>query len=105
MSRDGGRIPKRETHKTDGHRKLDDYRAVQMLNRETKGPKKRKSAAGIRTQEEVERILEKVEHARHLINTEPEKAKCEICERKNVDKNMKISKDNKKGIQTTEPTT
>ena len=105
MSKDRGKIPKREMYKTDRYWTLDNYKAVKMLSKETKGPQKRKSVTGIQTQEEVERILGKVEHARHLINTEPEKAKCEICKRKNIDKNIKISKDNKKGMQTTNPTT
>ena len=30
---------------------------------------------------------------------EPEKAKCEICKQKNIDKNMKVSKDNKNGAR------
>ena len=59
-----------------------------MLNKETEKTKKRKSVTGIRTQEEVDRILEKMD-IRHLINTEPEKAKCEICKRENINKNMK----------------
>ena len=96
MSKDKGKIPKRELYKTDRQWTLDDYRAVQMLNNEMEKTKRRQSVTGIRTQEEVDRILEKVEHARHLINTEPEKAKCEICKRGNVNKDMKISKDKMK---------
>ena len=69
---------------------------MQMLNNGKEQIKRRKSVAGIRTQEEVNRILEKIENIRHLINTEPEKAKCEICKRANANKNMKISKDKNK---------
>ena len=67
-----------------------------MLNNGKEQTKRRKSAAGMRTQGEVGRILEKIENIRHLINTEPEKAKCEICKRASVNKNMEISKDKNK---------
>ena len=63
-----------------------------MLNNRKEQTSKRKSVTGIRTQEEVDKTLEKMKDTRHLINTEPEKAKCEIC--KHV--NMKISKDKNK---------
>ena len=96
MSKDRGKRPKREMYKTDRHWTLDNYKAVRMLSSETKSLQKRKSVTKIQTQEEVERILGKAEHARHLINTEPEKAKCEICKQKNINKNTKVSKDNKK---------
>ena len=44
----------------------------------------------------MDRILEKIEGIRHLINTEPEKAKCEICARTDINKDMKASKDGNK---------
>ena len=79
MSKDRGKIPKREMYKIDRQWTLEDYKTAQMLNAGEGRIKKRRSVTGIRTQEEVDRILEKIENIRHLINTEPEKAKCEIC--------------------------
>ena len=99
MSKDKGKIPRRELYKTDRQWTLDDYRAVQMLNNEMEKAKRRRSVTGIRTQVEVDRTLEKIENIRHLINTEPEKAKCEICKHANVNKNMKTSKDKENGAE------
>ena len=96
MSKDKRKVPKREMYKTDRQWTLEDYRAVQMLNTGKERTKRRRSVIGIRTQEEVDDILGKVENIRHLINTEPEKAKCEICERADINKNLKISKDKNK---------
>ena len=92
MSKDRGKIPKREMYKIDRQWTLEGYKAAQMLNTRKGRIKKGKEAAGIRTQEEVDKILEKIESTRHLINTEPEKAKCEICARANMNKDMKTSR-------------
>ena len=61
---------------------LEDDKAAGMLNNEARDPQRRKSAIRIQTQEESERILGKVKRTRQLIDTEPEKAKCEICKQK-----------------------
>ena len=53
-----------------------------MLNNEERNPRTRKGVIRIQTQEEAERILGNVKHIRYLVDTEPEKAKCEICKQK-----------------------
>ena len=75
MSKDRGRTTKREMYKTDRQWTLEGYKAAQMLNTRKGRIKRGKEVIGIRTQEEVDKILEKIESIRHSINTEPEKSK------------------------------
>ena len=43
MSKDRGKIPNRDMHKTDKYWTLEDYQAARMLNNEAKDPRGRKS--------------------------------------------------------------
>ena len=83
-------------YKIDRQWTLEGCKTAQMLNTRKGRIKKGKEVTEIRTQEEVDKTLEKIESIRHLINTEPEKANCEICARANIYKDMKASKDRNK---------
>ena len=97
MSKNRGKIPKRDMYRTGKYwTLLEDYAAARMLNNEERNPRTRKRVIRIQTHEEAGRILGNVKDIRHLIDTEPEKAKCEICKQKNINKYMETSKDNRK---------
>ena len=53
MSKDRGKIPKREMYEIDRYWTLDNYKAVKMLSNETRSPQKRRSVTKIQTQEEA----------------------------------------------------
>ena len=57
MSKDRGKIPKRDMYRTDKYWTLENYTAVRMLNNEERNPRTRKSVIRIQTQKETGRIL------------------------------------------------
>ena len=57
MSKDRGKIPKRDMYRTDKYWTLENYTAVRMLNNEERNPRTRKSVIRIQTQKEAGRIL------------------------------------------------
>ena len=86
-------------YKTDKQWTLDNYTAVRTLNNKCLNPRTRRRVARIQTEEEAEKILNSIDAIEYLIDTEPEQAKCENCERRNKKQLHEIKQGQRKLVQ------